>query len=100
MYNIILIFFFVVSILLIFFIMLQQEHHNDLKSSFISNNIFTSRSHESFINKIIKILASFFILISLLLNNFNNYKIKENKWENLESSTNFTDENYIKDIPN
>lgn len=89
MYTFILLIFFIISVILICFIMLQQEKTADIKSSFVTNNannLFTPRNTESLINKIIKILATLFILTSLILNNLNNFNIKNNKWENLNIS--------------
>lgn len=69
--------------------MFQQEKTADIKSSFVTNsanNLFVPKNTESLINKTIKILASLFILISLVLNNLNNFNFKNNKWEFLEQS--------------
>lgn len=112
LHNILLTIFFIISIILILLIMFQQENNNDIKSSFIggpSNNLFTPQnSVDSSINKIIKILAAFFIFISLILNNFNNAEKKINKWEslnktvqekNIYKSNNKILKNINKDIP-
>lgn len=94
MHKFILLTFLIISVILICLIMLQQEKSADIKSSFNSNytmnNLFSPRNTESSINKMIKILASLFIFISLILNNFSNSYIKNKKWQNL-------DEHYLQD---
>lgn len=86
MYKLILCAFLVISVVLICLIMFQQEKNADIKSSFTSNsinNLFTPKNTESTINKMIKILATLFIFISLILNNLSSDEIKNKKWLNL-----------------
>ncbi|MBK4775640.1 preprotein translocase subunit SecG [Candidatus Pantoea edessiphila] len=86
MYLFLLISLFIVCIMFISLVMLQQNKGAGIETSFNSNRssmLFSSISSDSFLNRIIAILAVLFFLIILILNNFNNNMLTKSKWENL-----------------
>ncbi|ACL30181.1 preprotein translocase subunit SecG [Buchnera aphidicola str. APS (Acyrthosiphon pisum)] len=91
MYLFFLIVFIFISFSLIFFILLQPgKGLNNTVHSHTKNNIkfFNSIGTNNFITKIIKILAFFFLLISIILCNINSKRIDSDFfWEDNQNNT-------------
>ncbi|OQM34190.1 preprotein translocase subunit SecG [bacterium endosymbiont of Pedicinus badii] len=90
MYKFFLFFFFFNAFILIILIMMQENKNSSIKSSFLQSSqksLFSSSSLDTFLVKLISVLAFLFFFSSLILSNLNSKKInKEKNWKNLEKS--------------
>ncbi|WP_422667294.1 preprotein translocase subunit SecG [Buchnera aphidicola] len=90
MYLFFLVFFMLVSIFLISFILLQPGkgfNHSTYLSSKNNLTLFGNMHRNNLITKIISILSCLFLVISVILCNINNSKIKKNFfWEKDKNS--------------
>lgn len=87
MYENVFFIFLILAIAIIFLIIIQKNNSVNIGSSFRQSSlkgIFNSTHSGNFITKLITILAIFFFIFSLILNNLNNKKIE--KWKNIAES--------------
>ena len=90
MYEILLVVYLLVSLALIGLVMIQQGKGADMGASFgagASNTVFGSGGSGSFLTRTTAILATLFLVTSLLLGSLSTHKVKQgSEWENLQQT--------------